>query len=97
MVRYLGFALIVVLTFVSLAIAGNGDRTPVAQEDGQVSICVDASAYGGEMSKDLARRGCCSWHGGVCGCRNGRTVCCDGSLSPSCTCAQGEVEVGDGG
>lgn len=34
----------------------------------------------------LAGGGCCSHHSGVCGCENGRTVCCDGSLSPSCTC-----------
>ena len=34
----------------------------------------------------IARRGCCSWHGGVCGCANGRVVCCDGTYSPSCTC-----------
>jgi len=33
-----------------------------------------------------ARSGCCSWHGGVCGCSGSRTVCCDGSLSPSCGC-----------
>ena len=33
------------------------------------------------------RRGCCSRHGGVCGCQNGRVVCCDGTYSPSCTCA----------
>jgi hypothetical protein len=32
------------------------------------------------------RRGCCSWHGGVCGCENGHAVCCDGTLSPSCGC-----------
>lgn len=32
------------------------------------------------------RRGCCSHHGGVCGCSNGRALCCDGSLSPSCGC-----------
>ena len=32
------------------------------------------------------RKGCCSHHGGVCGCRNGKTVCCDDSLSPSCRC-----------
>jgi hypothetical protein len=31
-------------------------------------------------------RGCCSWHGGECGCQNGRDVCCDGTLSPTCTC-----------
>ena len=32
------------------------------------------------------RSGCCSHHGGVCGCSGGRTVCCDGSYSPSCRC-----------
>jgi hypothetical protein len=31
-------------------------------------------------------RGCCSWHGGVCGCSDGRALCCDGTLSPSCGC-----------
>jgi len=31
-------------------------------------------------------RGCCSWHGGVCGCSGGRAVCCDNTLSPSCGC-----------
>lgn len=35
---------------------------------------------------ELGRRGCCSWHSGVCGCSDGRVVCCDGSYSPSCTC-----------
>ncbi len=35
----------------------------------------------------LAQRGCCSWHGGVAGCgSNGRTICADGTYSPSCTC-----------
>lgn len=33
-----------------------------------------------------ARRGCCSWHNGTCGCTDGRAVCCDGTLSPSCGC-----------
>lgn len=34
-----------------------------------------------------AQRGCCSSHGGVCGCSNsGRTVCCDNTYSPSCRC-----------
>ncbi len=35
---------------------------------------------------ELQRSGCCSWHGGVCGCSNGRAACCDGTLSPSCGC-----------
>jgi hypothetical protein len=32
------------------------------------------------------RSGCCSHHGGVCGCSGARQQCCDGALSPSCTC-----------
>jgi len=36
-----------------------------------------------------ATSGCCSWHGGVSGCYNGRQVCNDGTLSPSCTCGGG--------
>jgi hypothetical protein len=32
------------------------------------------------------RQGCCSWHGGVCGCSLGNIVCCDGQYSPSCGC-----------
>ncbi len=31
---------------------------------------------------------CCEGHMGVCGCRAGRIVCCDGTVStdPKCTC-----------
>jgi hypothetical protein len=35
---------------------------------------------------DQAGQGCCSWHGGQCGCSSGRVVCCDGQYSPSCGC-----------
>lgn len=31
-------------------------------------------------------QGCCSSHGGAVSCRDGRVVCADGSLSPSCKC-----------
>jgi hypothetical protein len=34
----------------------------------------------------VEKRGCCSHHGGVCGCQGGRAKCCDGTLSPSCGC-----------
>ena len=41
-----------------------------------------------------AQRGCCSWHGGVSGqCYQGRVVCNDGTLSPSCRCQNSEVEL----
>lgn len=39
------------------------------------------------VTKVEAQQGCCSHHGGVYGCNeNGRTICKDGTLSPSCTC-----------
>jgi hypothetical protein len=31
------------------------------------------------------QQGCCSWHGGVCGCSMGHAVCCDGGGS-GCGC-----------
>ena len=36
--------------------------------------------------EDPERSGCCSRHGGVCGCDKGRAVCCDTTKSPSCGC-----------
>lgn len=33
-----------------------------------------------------AQQGCCSWHGGISHCSNGRYVCNDGTYSPTCTC-----------
>lgn len=36
--------------------------------------------------EQVERGGCCSRHGGVCGCQNSRAKCCDGALSPSCGC-----------
>jgi hypothetical protein len=47
------------------------------------------SAGGGGRLEPLPgaeKRGCCSHHGGVCGCNGGHTMCCDGKPSPSCGC-----------
>lgn len=44
------------------------------------------------QSSCIAGRGCCSSHGGVCGCANGRSKCCDGTLSPSCQCFRDDVK-----
>jgi hypothetical protein len=48
------------------------------------SVC--KPELGAKSGSVEAKRGCCSHHGGVCGCSTGRQVCCDGSFSPSCTC-----------
>jgi hypothetical protein len=50
---------------------------------GAAGQCDILAAAGPDL---VARRGCCSHHGGVCGCSGSRVKCCDGGLSPSCTC-----------
>ena len=65
-----------------------GAETPPTQEPGDSAdgaICEQLKSEGA-TPEQLAQQGCCSWHGGVCGCNNGRKVCCDGTYSPSCTC-----------
>ena len=44
-----------------------------------------AASASPEVPDDDAR-GCCSHHKGVCGCQEHSIVCCDTSLSPTCTC-----------
>lgn len=61
-----------------------------------VLLLACAFLLGALVDVSQARRGyqgCCSWHGGITGqCVNGRMLCRDGTLSPSCTCPDG----GDG-
>ncbi len=35
---------------------------------------------------EALQRGCCSWHGGVCGCIGNLVQCCDYTISPTCKC-----------
>src|SRR4051812_37854642 len=53
-------------------------RTPTTQ----AASCTSASVV------QEAKSGCCSHHGGVCGCdsNTGHQLCCDGADSPSCGC-----------
>lgn len=34
----------------------------------------------------ISQADCCKGHKGVCGCRAGKIVCCDGTVSPNCAC-----------
>lgn len=34
----------------------------------------------------LAQAGCCQRQGGVCGCRNGKPKCCNGTMGNGCPC-----------
>lgn len=35
---------------------------------------------------EVSQTDCCKGHKGVCGCRAGKIICCDGTASPNCTC-----------
>lgn len=74
----------VLLALLFIPVPSIGDTT-TQQADNQQTICKQLIAQGAD-EKTIAKRGCCSWHKGVCGCSGGRVTCCDGTMSPSCTC-----------
>lgn len=53
---------------------------------GMTTIPYQPSTNNETNKPQQSQRGCCSWHDGICGCDNGKTVCCDGSYSPTCSC-----------
>jgi len=53
---------------------------------GSVFTHCPGEVSGKHIVPSIERRGCCSHHGGVCGCEKGRALCCDGRLSPTCGC-----------
>jgi hypothetical protein len=79
--RAILISLIMALMFCAPVFAGQGQN--VEQPGSKQCEKVENAVKG---SDQVAQSGCCSWHGGVCGCSNGRVVCCDGTLSPTCTC-----------
>ncbi|TGU71423.1 hypothetical protein E4633_13925 [Geomonas terrae] len=66
----------------SVLTAPENPQSILAPSPAKYELCKATSSE----KDELGRRGCCSWHGGVCGCSDGRAVCCDGSYSPTCTC-----------
>jgi len=84
------FSALVVFFCFSQAIAQQDYSGPSCTKDSVSQSSSVFNAPDGENSNHsqllLAKRGCCSWHGGVCGCQGGRVVCCDRTFSPTCTC-----------
>ena len=76
--------LLVFLVGLNVAFAADIKDNPPVQAASQDAIqCVTLSSLD---KHSVDRSGCCSHHGGVCGCSGGRQQCCDGAFSPSCTC-----------
>ena len=64
------------------ATGGDHEETRTTIESPAKAPCVKPP----DDKTEAGQRGCCSWHGGVCGCEDGRAKCCDGTLSPTCGC-----------
>ena len=78
MKSFIFFTLSILFLFSSTSFAGT---VGVTRSEGiACELLADASPIQPQAS------GCCSWHRGVCGCSGGRSLCCDGTLSPTCTC-----------
>lgn len=72
------------LSFVTLA----ADPVPTGPAPrSAVAPCLSGQTPGPRLAQGQPLD-CCKGHKGICGCRAGKIVCCDGTVSkdPNCTC-----------
>lgn len=50
-----------------------------------LQACPPSSERGFDTAQ-VSQSDCCKGHKGVCGCRAGKIVCCDNTVSLNCTC-----------
>lgn len=77
-----------ILLWGAAAQAGPGclpERQGIMRQAPATGACLLAGVRAAEPQEEPGK-GCCSWHGGQCGCAKGRVVCCDGTVSPTCRC-----------
>ena len=80
----------ILATIVALAIVGalSFDTSPAGTAVAAVIAPQGPQSFPADAGIEETKSGCCSHHGGVCGCDSGRghQLCCDGQDSPSCGC-----------
>lgn len=69
------------------AAAGDSGAAAVVRERDPAPVCAPARGLDALLAQ-ASPLDCCKANKGVCGCRAGKIVCCDGSVSkvPACTC-----------
>ena len=72
----------VLVLSVNLSFAASSTEPPIGCSQSQLSNSLDIQ---------IVQKGCCSHHGGVCGCSGGTAMCCDGNPSPTCGCHADDV------
>ena len=84
--------LALVLSFSLSSVAADGvsadSATGAMQHEGAALQACLANASQGASVAQIFQTECCKGNKGICGCRAGKIVCCDGSASasPNCTC-----------
>jgi hypothetical protein len=75
------FALLILVP----ALPAAADAPPPAPA---VEAAAPAACRPDDRLAQLTQTECCKGHKGICGCRAGKIVCCDGTTSkePGCTC-----------
>ena len=84
--------LLVVLLLVAWSVIAVGetgaDRSVEKTLATQAQSCSEAVQTGAAGEHLAQQQECCKGQKGVCGCRAGKIVCCDGKFSEGCTCNQ---------
>lgn len=94
MIKALAIALMVFIGLSSHSYAESKSEiltepAPILTQKINEPSCDPGSVVSGKTK--VAGQGCCSSHNGECGCNyEGRTTCCDGTVSPSCKCFKGD-------
>jgi len=57
------------------------EASPQAQPAAALALCPPEA-----LLAQVSQAECCKGHKGVCGCRAGKIVCCDNTISANCTC-----------
>ncbi|MGH9650925.1 MAG: hypothetical protein ACRD3I_10700 [Terriglobales bacterium] len=62
------------------------DRSVEKTLASRAQFCDGAAQTGAAGDRLAQQEACCKGQKGVCGCRAGKIVCCDGKFSEGCTC-----------
>jgi hypothetical protein len=90
MKRYLSLCFVALLIFVQTgplqAESSNLAAQAVVQQEVPALQACPMPAVQRIDTAQVSQTDCCKGHKGVCGCRAGKIVCCDTTVSPTCTC-----------
>ena len=75
----------------AIAVGETGANRSVDKTPAPLAQSCDEAVQAGAAGDRLAQQpACCQGQKGVCGCRAGKIVCCDGKFSENCTCNRDE-------